>query len=163
MMALAGALAMAPAIWAPAAWAQTPVQAQALAPSGPLPPNDYSDKANWLCWPGSAGDACRQDQSATVVKADGSTQIEAFTADPHAPIDCFYVYPTVSLDPGVLSSMTVQKAETRVVEQQFARFGGKCRLYAPMPDVPAIHSVGPGGGHGGTSPARLHPPAHHPL
>ena len=31
-----------------AARAQTP---------GALPPNDYGDKANWLCWPG-ATDAC---------------------------------------------------------------------------------------------------------
>jgi hypothetical protein len=96
-----------------------------------VPPNDYSDKANWLCWPG-ATDACQTDLDTTVIKADGSTKIERYVADPHPPIDCFYVYPTVSNDPGVLSTMKVEVEETRVVAQQFARFGAACRLYAPM-------------------------------
>ena len=67
-----------------------------------------------------------------MIKADGSTKIERYAADPHPPIDCFYVYPTVSNDPGVLSTMKVEAEETRVVAQQFARFGAACRLYAPM-------------------------------
>jgi hypothetical protein len=94
-------------------------------------PNDYGDKANWLCWPG-ATDACKTDLAATVIKADGSTTIEPYVADPHPPIDCFYVYPTVSNDPGLLSTMKVEAEEVRVVAQQFARFGAACRLYAPM-------------------------------
>ena len=104
------------------------VQAQAPDPS---PPNDYSDRANWLCWPGSA-DACAIDLDTTVIKADGSTRIERYVADPHPTIDCFYVYPTVSNDPGVISTMKVESEERRVVAQQFARFGKSCRLYAPM-------------------------------
>ena len=104
--------------------------ARAQAPGGP-PPNDYGDKANWLCWPG-ATDACAIDLDTTVIKADGSTHVERYVADPHPPIDCFYVYPTVSNDPGVLSTMKVESEERRVVAQQFARFGKSCRLYAPM-------------------------------
>jgi hypothetical protein len=98
----------------------------------PLPPNDYADQANWLCWPGAAVNACDVDLTTTVVKADGTTSIETFKPNPKAPIDCFYVYPTVSTDPGVLSTMAAEAAETRVVEQQFARFGASCRLYAPL-------------------------------
>ena len=104
--------------------------ARAQAP-GALAPNDYADKANWLCWPGAA-DACAIDLDTTVITADGSTRIERYVADPHPPIDCFYVYPTVSTDPGVLSTMKVESEERRVVAQQFARFGKSCRLYAPM-------------------------------
>ena len=99
--------------------------------SAAMPPNDYGDKANWLCWPG-ATDACKTDLTTTVIEADGSTKVERYVADPHPPIDCFYVYPTVSNDPGVLSTMKVEAEETRVVAQQFARFGAACRLYAPM-------------------------------
>jgi hypothetical protein len=99
---------------------------------GALPANDYADKANWLCWPGATPNACDVDLSTTVVSADGSTRVESFKADPDAPIDCFYVYPTVSLDPGLLATMKIEPAETRVVEQQFARFGAACRLYAPV-------------------------------
>lgn len=97
-----------------------------------LAKNDYAKPEAWLCWPGKAGDACAIDMTATVVKADGSTSVETFKADPKAPIDCFYVYPTVSNDPGVVSDMTANAEELNVVKQQLARFGSKCRIYAPL-------------------------------
>ena len=100
--------------------------------AAPLPKNDYGDKGNWLCWTGKAGDACAIDLTTTVIKADGSSTVETFKADPKAPIDCFYVYPTVSNDPGVLSDMHADAEELNVVKAQLARFGAKCRIYAPM-------------------------------
>ena len=57
---------------------------------------------------------------------------EAFHTDPKAPIDCFYVYPTVSLEPTVNSDMAAGPAERVVVRDQFARFGSVCRPYAPI-------------------------------
>ena len=103
------------------------------APPAPAPaPVDYADKANWVCWPGATPNACDIDLSTTVVGADGSMTAEPFKADPGAPIDCFYVYPTVSIDPGVLANLAVERAELQVVKQQFARFGASCRLYAPV-------------------------------
>lgn len=108
------------------------IAAPAAAQSASAPArNDYSKAENWLCWPGRA-DACSIDNTATVVKADGALAKETWSADPKAPIDCFYVYPTVSMDPGVTSDMTPNAEERRVVEQQLARFGAKCRVYAPM-------------------------------
>ncbi|MFZ5719320.1 MAG: DUF3089 domain-containing protein [Pseudomonadota bacterium] len=104
--------------------------AQAQTPSTER--NDYSKPAAWLCWPGKADDACAVDLTTTVIAADGSTRIEPFKADPKAPIDCFYVYPTVSTDPGVVSDMKADPAELNVVRQQLARFGSKCRIYAPL-------------------------------
>lgn len=100
------------------------------APAGPATPNDYTKDEAWLCRPGRA-DACTGDQSATVVQADGKTSVETFKADPNAPIDCFYVYPTVSSDPGGNSDMTPDLPEKAVADQQFARFGSVCKLYAP--------------------------------
>ena len=93
--------------------------------------NDYSKAENWLCWPGRT-DACSGDNTSTVVTADGKATKEAWKADPKAPIDCFYVYPTVSMDKSVLSDMTPNAEEQRVVEQQLSRFASKCRVYAPM-------------------------------
>ncbi|MGA0607674.1 DUF3089 domain-containing protein [Phenylobacterium sp. VNQ135] len=93
---------------------------------------DYADKANWLCFPGKAGDACAVDLTTTVINSDGTSRVESFKADPKAPVDCFYVYPTVSTDPGVLSDLKADPAELNVVKQQLARFGSKCRIYAPM-------------------------------
>src|SRR5215211_2255898 len=69
------------------------------------PKNDYADPKTWLCRPGRQ-DACAVDQTTTVVAADGKLTRETWKADPAAPIDCFYVYPTVSTDPGGNSDMT---------------------------------------------------------
>ena len=99
-------------------------------PSAPTK-NDYADKATWLCWPGRA-DACAGDNAATVVAATGKLTPEPWKADPKAPIDCFYVYPTVSNDKSLLSDMIANDEEHRVVEQQLSRFASKCRVYAPM-------------------------------
>ena len=121
---LSALLALAAAVTAPAgANAQTPAT-----PS--LAPNDYADGAAWLCRPGRQ-DACAVDMSTTVVSADGSLSAEPWSRDPNAPVDCFYVYPTVSTDSGANSDMTPDEAELRVVEQQFARFASVCRPYAP--------------------------------
>jgi len=96
-------------------------------------PNDYSDPKTWLCRPGRKDDACGSvDETATVVAADGTLTRETWSADANAPIDCFYVYPTVSTDPTPNSDMNPDPAELNVVKQQFARFASKCRPYAPM-------------------------------
>ncbi len=102
------------------------------AAAAPLQPNDYKDDTSWLCRPGRKGDACDVDLTTTVVAADGTLTREAFTPDPNAPIDCFYVYPTVSADATPNSDMSQDPAEKNVVLQQFARFASKCRAFAPM-------------------------------
>jgi hypothetical protein len=125
LLAATGALALAAG--AGLAQAQTPAQPQGAV----LAKNDYADKANWLCWPGR-DDACDGDNTTTVIQADGAMAVESWAADPQAPVDCFYVYPTVSNDPGVVSDMTANAEERRVVEQQLSRLGAKCRVYAPL-------------------------------
>ena len=79
--AVGGALLVAGAALAQPAAAPAPPPA-APAPPAEYPPNDYADQANWLCWPGRA-DACAGDLTATVVNADGSTEIQKFEADPN--------------------------------------------------------------------------------
>jgi hypothetical protein len=97
----------------------------------PAKPNDYSDPKTWLCRPGGK-DACAIDHTTTIVAADGTLTRETWAADPKAPIDCFYVYPTVSTDQTPNSDMNPDPAETNVIRQQFARFASKCQPYAPM-------------------------------
>ena len=101
-------------------------------PPAEVKPNDYKDESNWLCRPGRTGDACDVDLTTTVVAADGTLTKETWAADPKAPIDCFYVYPTVSTDATPNSDMSQDPAEKNVVLQQFARFASKCRAFAPM-------------------------------
>jgi hypothetical protein len=96
------------------------------------PGNDYGKPDNWLCRPGKANDACSVDLTATIVAPGGTLTRETFTASPRPPIDCFYVYPTVSSDAAPTSDMSIDPAEQNVIRQQFARFGSQCRTFAPM-------------------------------
>lgn len=92
----------------------------------------YSDPVNWLCRPDRSDDACDIDLDATLVRADGTTEVQRFrpAADPAA--DCFYVYPTISADPPPNSDLSPGPEERLVVANQFARFGSVCRLFAPV-------------------------------
>jgi hypothetical protein len=93
--------------------------------------NNYADANSWLCRPGQH-DACDVDLTTTVIAPGGKLSREIWTADANAPVDCFYVYPTVSTDPTPNSDMIADEAERNVIKQQFARFASKCRAYAPM-------------------------------
>ena len=126
---------------------EPPVAAGAAAVTPPSPEkNDYAKDASWLCRPGRK-DACSIDLSATVVQADGTQTRETWAANPQAPIDCFYVYPTVSTDSTPNSDMKAGEAENRVVAAQAARFASQCRLYAPLyrqVTLAAVRSTPPG-------------------
>ena len=93
--------------------------------------NDYSKAESWLCRPGRH-DACDVDLTTTVISANGKVAREPWSANPKAPIDCFYVYPTVSLDSTPNSDMAAGEEELSVVRVQAARFGSQCRVYAPL-------------------------------
>ena len=104
------------------AFAQT-----AAAPASP----DYGNPQTWLCRPGRPG-ACDVDLSTTVLGRDGRATVERARPDPKAPVDCFYVYPTVSTDTTTNSDLVADAAERNVVRLQLARFRTKCRVFAPM-------------------------------
>ncbi|MEO1016013.1 MAG: DUF3089 domain-containing protein [Pseudomonadota bacterium] len=92
---------------------------------------DYADLANWLCHPGKEADACSVELDTTEIGADGSTRVIPFTAAARPPVDCFYLYPTVSSDPLPNSDMDFGPEENTAIQQQFARFAAACRPYAP--------------------------------
>lgn len=111
-------------------------------------PVDYADAQNWLCTPENPL-ACDVDLSTTIVNTDGSTALQTWAARADAPIDCFYVYPTVSLDATPNSDMVAGPEEYNVVRSQFARFGSECRTFAPLyrqVTLTALRAnLGPGG------------------
>jgi hypothetical protein len=119
--------------------AQTPSPAAAIAPASATAPaaaaapakNDYRKASAWLCRPGRK-DACAVNLTTTVIAADGTLTRESWAADRKAPVDCFYVYPTVSNDKSANSDMRAGPEEKNVVAHQLARFGARCRLYAPL-------------------------------
>ncbi len=93
----------------------------------------YAEVASWLCRPDVAGDFCDENLDATIVNADGSIEMEPFELAADPPIDCFYVYPTISVDEEKNSDLVPDpEAEGLTVRNQAARFASQCRLYAPM-------------------------------
>jgi len=65
--------------------------------------------------------------------ADGSIEVQPFEPAEDPPIDCFYVYPTVSVDPEANSDLVPDPDfEGLVVRNQAARLAAHCRLYAPV-------------------------------
>ena len=103
--------------------AATPVAAQTPAPV------DYSKDSSWLCLPGRS-DVCSAPQSTVDVNPTGYGAKSVPTPAKAPPIDCFYVYPTISRDSG-LSSDLVMNEENAVAAAQLARFGSVCRTFAP--------------------------------
>jgi hypothetical protein len=85
----------------------------------------------WLCRPGLASNPCEAPRGATAIAADGAATPEAAEAGGQ-PIDCFYVYPTVSAQPGINADLTIDPAETGVAIAQASRFSEVCRVFAPM-------------------------------
>src|SRR4029450_8258392 len=108
--------------------AATDAFAQSTAAS---PAPDYGNPQAWLCRPDRPA-ACDVDLSTTVIGRDGHSTVERAPLDPKAPVDCFYVYPTVSTDTTTNSDLVPDAAERTVVRLQLARFGTQCRLFAPM-------------------------------
>ena len=111
--------------------AQSPNQSSTEAAKPAPAKNDYGNPSTWLCRPGRQ-DACTVDLSTTVIAGSGKLTREVFTPNPNPPIDCFYVYPTVSNDPTPNSDMDPGPEEKSVIRAQFARFGSVCRPYAPL-------------------------------
>lgn len=112
--------------------APAPADASEAAPAvDPVAPMDYAQVGAWLCRPDSQ-DACEQVATATRVAADGRLTKETFAPASDPPIDCFYVYPTVSRDPTGNSDTTAGPEEMEIARQQAARFGAVCKVYAPM-------------------------------
>ena len=112
-----------------AAVVATPAFAQ---PAPPPAAPDYADQSNWLCLPGRA-DLCARGIEIAPLTAQGWGR-PAITRPAAAPaIDCFYVYPTISSDPGLNSDMTPSSREEMYVTQyQFTRFPEVCRPFVPV-------------------------------
>lgn len=107
--------------------AAAPAPAQPAAPRAP----NYTNDSTWLCLPGRA-DICSTPLATTALSANGygSNGKSEVAKDP--PLDCFYVYPTVSNDQAMNSDLNPGREEKIATEAQFARFASVCRTYAPI-------------------------------
>lgn len=109
--------------------------ALALAGCGSAQPTRRQAAASptvWLCRPGLANDPCTAPLTATVVGAAGPEGVRSARAATSPPVDCFYVYPTVSDQLTANADLAVEAPERAVAIAQASRFSQVCRVYAPM-------------------------------
>jgi len=91
----------------------------------------YTSDSNWLCLPGRK-DVCSTPLPTTALNPNGYGSNGPSTVARDPPVDCFYVYPTVSSDPGMNSDLMPGREEKLTAESQFARFASVCRTFAPV-------------------------------
>src|SRR4051812_8811333 len=68
--------------------------------AGAVLPSAAHGEVKWLCRPGATDTPCQGDQTTTHFAPDGSvTGVDSPPVPADPPVDCFYVYPTVSNQP----------------------------------------------------------------
>jgi pimeloyl-ACP methyl ester carboxylesterase len=128
------------AVSSPSSSAVSPTAATASSTSAPPAPTTgaVSAAANgdgvvWLCRPDSVGDPCMTNESSTTVSPTKDlTVVTAPAATTGKPVDCFYVYPTVSTQTTANADLTIEASEIKVAEAQASRFSSVCDVWAPM-------------------------------
>jgi hypothetical protein len=131
--------------------AGTPTSERPATATTPAPYSSeiYDSRDNWLCLPDKTGDPCHENLDTTVIEADGSTSIETHEAATDPPIDCFYVYPTISGDQQMNSDLIPGPEEKTTVRNQAARLNSQCRVFAPVYRQVTLAVITGGAGSGG--------------
>ncbi len=83
----------------------------------------------WLCRPGSTNPC---NGSLTATNAAAGNRVERTPLAKDAPVDCFYVYPTVSSRPTINAPLKADPEQRAIATFQAARFSSQCRVYAPL-------------------------------
>ncbi len=115
---------------------------QAAVSDGANPADTDPAGIEWLCRPGQADDPCTSSLTATVEPESGPTRVQSASDAAHPAIDCFYVYPTVSTQPGALADLHIDPQETSVAESQASRFSQACRVFAPVYPQLTLTAIG---------------------
>jgi len=120
------------------------IAAAAIALSGTAATPAAADTV-WVCKPGQAANPCRESFKTTIYESNGSSRVVDPPIPANPPVDCFYVYPTVSNQPGPNASKAIDPEVEAIVQYQAARFSQQCNVYAPVYrqiTVPALLSQG---------------------
>ena len=112
-----------------------------------------SAKTVWLCRPGASPNPCTPGLSTTVYTPSFNTiRVEHSRPVAHPRIDCFYVYPTVSVQKTGNADLTIDPQERSIALYQAARYSQYCRVFAPMYRELTIEGM-VGAGHPTTQPS----------
>jgi hypothetical protein len=103
-----------------------------------------SAETTWLCRPGMASNPCLNSQETTVELGNGTSFVENPKPAKNPPIDCFYVYPTVSSYLFAENAPEVaEPEELAIAESQASRFSQVCKVYAPIYPQLTIPAITP--------------------
>src|SRR3954452_2829450 len=92
-----------------------------------------SAKVVWLCHPSMASsDPCHGDLTTRFFSPDGSSTVSTPSVPAKAPVDCFYVYPTVSNQPGPNATQTPDPEVRSIALYQAQYFSTRCKVYVPL-------------------------------
>jgi hypothetical protein len=86
----------------------------------------------WLCRPGVEPNPCHESLATTVYSDSGQASVDDPPLPANPPIDCFYVYPTVSEQPGTNANKDKDPQLNEIARYQAARYSQQCRVYAPV-------------------------------
>jgi hypothetical protein len=121
--------------------------ATALGPTATAAPAPTQEPSStvWVCRPGMPNNPCESDLTTTVVRADGTQRVARAKPAKRPPVDCFYVYPSVSAQSTTNANLNLDPEVIGAAQFQASRFSQHCRVYAPVyPQltVVAINTVG---------------------
>jgi hypothetical protein len=86
----------------------------------------------WLCRPGLKNNPCLSDLTTTVVGRNGVTHVVHGAPAKGPPVDCFYVYPTISDQKTVNANLEIGFRQQEVAIAQASPFSQVCNVYAPV-------------------------------
>ncbi|MGX1806073.1 DUF3089 domain-containing protein [Nocardia sp. NPDC055321] len=94
-------------------------------------PPTPSAKPVWLCKPELSADPCDLPLRTTDL-GTGAVSDPPPVAEQDKPVDCFYLYPTVSNQVALNQDPVAQPEVRSIAEFQAARFSNQCRVFAPV-------------------------------
>ncbi|MDQ8044392.1 MAG: DUF3089 domain-containing protein, partial [Patulibacter sp.] len=92
----------------------------------------------WGCFPGTTPNPCTTSLEttylgSTTLQPRKVTKVETPPANPDAPVDCFYVYPTVvSTTLNANAPHHISNEVSSILRFQASRFSQDCKVYAPV-------------------------------
>jgi hypothetical protein len=105
-----------------------------------------SAKTVWLCKPGATPDPCTPGLGTTLYNPALTNVLGVQHPEKvkNPPIDCFYVYPTVSGEKTGNSDLKIQAVQRSIALYQAARYSQYCNVYAPMYRQLTLAGIGQG-------------------
>ncbi|MCP2314944.1 Protein of unknown function (DUF3089) [Nocardia amikacinitolerans] len=85
----------------------------------------------WLCSPALSADPCDVPLD-TTDQLTGAVTTPSVGPEQDKPVDCFYVYPTVTNGPAIYADPPFEPAVASMATMQAARFSTQCRVFAPL-------------------------------